>query len=332
MEMALEHGKYLLIKHLNSGGYGAVYEAEDRHLNRRVAIKKTDYIAAPNEPNDQGVPVVVLREGSVLCRLQHPNVVKMHDIYMDHGQYCFVFELCNCNLRECMQELDQAGHHWMEENMLRNYLQQILSGLEYCHERRIIHRDLKPDNILLDHQRVTAKIADFGMARVMQCRGGGKYTEGLVTHWYRPPEIILGDTQYDSAVDMWSLGCIFVEMMMLCPAFACSTEIECLMVIFQRLGTPGEEEWPGVSQLPNFLMEFPKWDSPEFLFEAFPGMSEDSPYFHDEEALDLTNRLLCLDPRNRIRAADCLVQHPFFADLDDEASDEGDEVTESSTL
>ena len=136
MEMALEHGKYLLIKHLNSGGYGAVYEAEDRHLNRRVAIKKTDYIAAPNEPNDQGVPVVVLREGSVLCRLQHPNVVKMHDIYMDHGQYCFVFELCNCNLRECMQELDQAGHHWMEENMLRNYLQQILSGLEYCHERR----------------------------------------------------------------------------------------------------------------------------------------------------------------------------------------------------
>jgi len=193
------------------------------------------------------------------------------------------------------------------------------TGLEYCHERRIIHRDLKPDNILLDSERAVAKIADFGMARVMQCKGGGRYTDRLVTHWYRPPEIILGDTQYDSAVDMWSLGCIFVEMMILCPAFACNTEIECLMTIFQRFGTPGESEWPGVTRLPHFLVEFPKWEQPPFLFEAFgmaKGTPEDpNPYYYNEQALDLTARLLSLDPRNRIGASECLSRHPYLDDF-----------------
>ena len=248
----------------------------------------------PTEPNDQGVPVVVLREGSVLCKLSHPNVVKMLDIYVHDGQYNFVFELCNCNLREHLAEMDQQGRRWMPQDKLKSCFLQILAGLEYCHERRIIHRDLKPDNILLDSERAVAKIADFGMARVMQCKGGGRYTDRLVTHWYRPPEIILGDTQYDSAVDMWSLGCIFVEMMILCPAFACNTEIECLMTIFQRLGTPGESEWPGVTRLPHFLVEFPKWEQPPFLFEAFgmaKGTPEDpNPYYYNEQALDLTAR------------------------------------------
>ena len=207
--------------------------------------------------------MVVLREGSVLCKLSHPNVVKMLDIYVHDGQYNFVFELCNCNLREHLAEMDQQGRRWMPQDKLKSCLLQILAGLEYCHERRIIHRDLKPDNILLDSERAVAKIADFGMARVMQCKGGGRYTDRLVTHWYRPPEIILGDTQYDSAVDMWSLGCIFVEMMILCPAFACNTEIECLMN-FSAIRHSAKASGLA-SRLPHFLVNSPSGSSRPFV-------------------------------------------------------------------
>jgi len=262
-------GRYLLIRHLNSGGYGSVYEAQDRQNNIRVAIKKSDLFSDQNDPNDQGVPVVVFREGCVLCKLTHPNVVKVHDVYIEQGHHNFVFELCACNLREYMGQLDAQGQRWMDEDKMQKLTRQILSGVKYCHDRRLIHRDLKPDNILMNAEHTIAKLADFGMIRMMRCKGGGRYTDRLVTHWYRPPEIMLGDIRYDTAVDMWSMGCIMVEMMMLCPAFACNTEIECLMVIFQRFGTPDEEDWPGITTLPNYLMEFPKWSKPQNLFAAF---------------------------------------------------------------
>jgi serine/threonine protein kinase len=100
------------------------------------------------------------------------------------------------------------------------------------------------------------------------------YTGGLVTRWYlrrwyRSPEIMLGDKNYGPSVDMWSIGCILVEMISLCPAFACDTEIECLMVIFKRFGIPDELTYPGIAALPNYTVHFPQWLKPDSLFDAF---------------------------------------------------------------
>eukprot|EP00277_Geminigera_cryophila_P008724 CAMPEP_0179410438 /NCGR_PEP_ID=MMETSP0799-20121207/3287_1 /TAXON_ID=46947 /ORGANISM="Geminigera cryophila, Strain CCMP2564" /LENGTH=355 /DNA_ID=CAMNT_0021182287 /DNA_START=96 /DNA_END=1159 /DNA_ORIENTATION=+ len=316
-------GKYVLIRHLNSGGYGSVYEAQDTVSNRRVAIKKSDLFSDQNDINDQGVPVVVFREGCVLCKLTHPNVVRVYDVYIQEGHHNFVLELCACNLREYMGLLDQQGQRCMEEAKLQDLMWQMLSGVEYCHDYQLIHRDIKPDNILMNADHTVAKLADFGMNRMMRCKAGGHYTDRLVTHWYRPPEIILGSTQYDTSVDIWSMGCVLVEMMMLCPAFACNTEIECLMVIFQRFGTPDEEGWPEITNLPNYLMEFPKWQKPQNLFHAF-GMDENSPYVTHEVLIDLTERMLAMNPRTRISASDCLHWHTYLAQYTDDLEDTDD--------
>ena len=334
-------------------------ERQDTKTNHKVAIKQAILTLDPADPNDQGVPVAVLREGAVLCKLSHPNVVKMLRIFSHDGTYNFVFELLHCNLREHMRELANQGRSWMPQAMLNTFLWQILSGLEHCHKRRIIHRDLKPDNILLTPERNVAKLADFGLSRVTDCQGGGRYTGGLMTPWYRPPEVMLGETRYDSAVDVWSLGCIFVEMMTLCPAFACNTEIECLMAVFQRLGSPDERQWPGVTRLPHFHVVPCRWHRPSSLFEVFgicQGPTEDpNPYYLNEDAFDLTvrcvyiitpapihvhhhatmlgfpaaiinhsrlthaahaysqpNRLLSLNPQDRISASECLTDHPYI--------------------
>ncbi|EKX54965.1 hypothetical protein GUITHDRAFT_63148, partial [Guillardia theta CCMP2712] len=171
----------------------------------------------------------------------------------------------------------------------------------YCHARRIIHRDLKPDNILLNATRDFAKVADFGMARAMQVFGPDfRYTDRLVTAWYRPPEIILGDSFYGAQIDVWSLGCILVEMMNLSPLFSCNTEIECLLVIFQFFGTPNEEDWPGVTSLPNYILQFPRWNPMEIT--AALKIPDDSPYRINSDMLDL-------NPNRRISAEEAL-DHP----------------------
>ena len=134
------HERYVLLRPLNSGGYGTVYEAQDRNTGERVAIKKSDLLSEADDPNDQGVPVVVLREGAVLRRLQHPNVLRLFDIYLHLGHHNFVFELCDCNLREYMAQLEQKGEKWMDQGKLVDLMRQIFEGVAYCHERRITHR------------------------------------------------------------------------------------------------------------------------------------------------------------------------------------------------
>jgi serine/threonine protein kinase len=184
------------------------------------------------------------------------------------------------------------------------------------HERSIIHRDLKPDNILLDETRCIAKTIDFGMFRQLLRLDESTYTGGLVTQWYRSPEIMLGDKNYGPAVDMWSIGCILVEMIMLCPAFACNSEIECLMVIFQRFGTPDERTYPGIAALPNYTVHFPQWHKPASLFYALR-VHVSSPYYGDSKVLDLVCSLMSIDPRERISAQDCIDAHSYLEyDLD----------------
>jgi serine/threonine protein kinase len=189
--------------------------------------------------------------------------------------------------------------------LVKSYLCQILKGIQYCHRHRVLHRDLKPQNLLID-KKGAIKIADFGLARCcgspMRC-----YTSKVVTQWYRPPELLLGGVLYGTAVDIWSLGCIFAEMVTLEPLFDADSLIAQIFRIFQLLGTPTEETWPGISSYCNFKTSFP----------AFPARDLQSLFTKcplEPAGVDLLKKMLIYDPDRRIGADEAL-KHPYFDEL-----------------
>jgi serine/threonine protein kinase len=150
---------------------------------------------------------------------------------------------------------------------------QLLKGMTFCHQRGILHRDLKPQNLLIDQAGIL-KLADFGLARAVAVPVR-LYTHEIVTLWYRAPEVLLGSSaigKYSTPVDMWSIGCIFAEMVTKEPLFPGDSEIDELYRIFRALGTPNDTVWPGVSQLPNYKETFPKWNA-RALSEILPEFS-----------------------------------------------------------
>ena len=152
--------------------------------------------------------------------------------------------------------------------------------------------DLKPQNVLVDPKRGTLKLADFGLARAFTVPLR-TYTHEVVTLWYRAPEILLGGKQYSVPVDIWSVGTIIPEMVTGQPLFPGDSEIDELFKIFRLLGTPNENLWQGVQQLPDFKAEFPKW-KPRNLREIVQ-----HPERLNDQGLDLIAQMLKYTPNVR---------------------------------
>ncbi|XP_037802398.1 cyclin-dependent kinase 2-like isoform X1 [Penaeus monodon] len=288
---------YEKIEKIGEGTYGVVYKAQDRASKRIVALKK---IRLENEAD--GVPSTALREIALLKELDHDNIVRLLDVvYGDHKLY-MVFEYLNQDLKKLFDE-SRGG---LPLDLVRSYMQQLLRGIAFCHANRILHRDLKPQNLLID-ARGSIKLADFGLARAF-CLPLRVYTHEVVTLWYRAPEILLGAKNYCTAVDMWSLGAIFAEMLTRKALFPGDSEIDQLFRIFRTLGTPGEEDWPGVTQLPDYKSSFPRWE-----VDAESSIAQLVPLLN-EEGRCLLLAMLKYDPRQRITAKSALY-HPFFEPL-----------------
>ena len=132
---------------------------------------------------------------------------------------------------------------------VKTLLQQLASGVAYLHDNWILHRDLKTSNLLLNN-RGQLKIADFGMARYVG-DPPPKLTQLVVTLWYRAPELLLGATRYGAAIDMWSVGCIFGELLTREPLLQGRNEVDELTKIFELCGIPTDESWPAFRRLPN---------------------------------------------------------------------------------
>ncbi|KAL0323791.1 UNVERIFIED_CONTAM: Cell division control protein 2A [Sesamum calycinum] len=177
--------------------------------------------------------------------------------------------------------------------LVKTFLYQILRGIAYCHSHRVLHRDLKPQNLLIDRRTNALKLADFGLARAFGC-------DSMV----QSPEILLGSRHYSTPVDVWSVGCIFAEMVTRRALFPGDSEIDELFRIFRIMGTPTEDTWPGVTSLPDFK-SFPKWP-PKELATVVPNL--------DSAGLDLLGKMLCLDPSKRITARSAL-EHEYFKDI-----------------
>lgn len=286
--------RYTKIEKIGEGTYGVVYKAKDKVTNEIIALKKIRL-----EAEDEGVPSTAIREISLLRELQHPNIVGLKDVVHQDQKLYLVFEFLDQDLKKYM---DYVGQN-LNRLLVKSYVQQLLKGIAFCHSHRVLHRDLKPQNLLIDKKGVL-KLADFGLARAFGIPVR-TYTHEVVTLWYRAPEILLGGKEYSTPVDIWSVGCIFAEIATRQPLFPGDSEIDQLFKIFRALGTPNEQNWPGVANLPDYKSTFPKWNA-QSLKKIVPGL--------DALGLDLLSKMLIYEPSKRISAREAL-KHPYFADL-----------------
>mmetsp|Transcript_7484 Transcript_7484/g.15254 ORF Transcript_7484/g.15254 Transcript_7484/m.15254 type:complete len:296 (+) Transcript_7484:403-1290(+) len=291
--------RYHRLEKIGEGTYGVVYKARDQVTSDVIALKKIRL-----EQEDEGVPSTAIREISILKELQHPNIVRFLDVVHSNNKLYLVFEFLDQDLKRFMDSQPEGS---LDPQLVKSYLYQLLNGIHFCHERRVLHRDLKPQNLLID-ARGSLKLADFGLARAFGIPVR-HYTHEVVTLWYRAPEVLLGARKYSTPVDIWSIGCIFAEMVMRQPLFPGDSEIDELYKIFRTLGTPTNEMWPGVQDLPDYRTNFPNWPQ-RHIRETVRNLGE--------LGLDLLSQMLVYDPNRRISARNAL-QHRYFDDLDKSA-------------
>ena len=286
--------KYTKVEKVGEGTYGVVYKCKVKDTNDFVALKK---IRLENE--DEGIPSTSIREISILKQLRHPNIVYLIDLIHGEKKLYLVFEFMDHDLKKFLD----INNGPLTPELVKSYLYQILIAINFCHSKRILHRDLKPQNLLIDKDGII-KVADFGLARSFGIPIK-TLTHEILTLWYRAPEILLGQKEYSTPVDMWSIGLIFYEMAHRKPLFAGDCEIDQIFKIFQMFGTPNEKTWPGVTKLPEFKLTFP-----QFKGKGINAYNRNI----DPIGLDLLSKMIQQDPCKRISAKQAL-QHPYFNDL-----------------
>jgi len=230
------------------GTYGVVVKARVKNTDEFVALKRIKL-----ESEDEGIPSTAIREIALLKELQHPNIVSLLDVIHAESTLTLVFEYLEQDLHRLMKA---AGDDGLDTPTIKSFLKQLLEGIAFCHKGKVLHRDLKPQNLLVSRDGVL-KLADFGLARAFGIPVKN-YTHEVVTLWYRAPDILMGSKEYGTEVDMWSVGCIFAELVTGKPLFAGSDEEEQLEQIFKVRGSPDPEEWPRVKDLPLYRDDFTK--------------------------------------------------------------------------
>ncbi|KAI3921829.1 hypothetical protein MKX01_005518 [Papaver californicum] len=291
------------LEKVGEGTYGKVYRAREKCTGKIVALKKTRL-----HEDEEGVPPTTLREVSLLRMLStDPHVVRLLDVKQGQNKegktiLYLVFEYMDTDVKKYIRSFRSSGTT-MPPNIVKSLMYQLCKGVSFCHGHGVLHRDLKPHNLLMDPKTKMLKIADLGLARAFTLPMK-KYTHEILTLWYRAPEVLLGATHYSTPVDMWSVGCIFAELVTNQALFPGDSELQQLLHIFRLLGTPNEERWPGVSKLMNWH-EYPQW-SPQKLSSAVPNL--------DEAGQDLLLQMLRYEPSKRISAKKAM-EHPYFDDL-----------------
>ncbi|KPP74426.1 cyclin-dependent kinase 17-like, partial [Scleropages formosus] len=297
---------YVKLDKLGEGTYATVYKGRSKLTDNLVALKEIRL------EHEEGAPCTAIREVSLLKDLKHANIVTLHDIIHTDKCLTLVFEYLEKDLKQYM---DDCGNIMSMHNV-KIFLFQLLRGLAYCHRRKVLHRDLKPQNLLIN-DKGELKLADFGLARAKSVPTK-TYSNEVVTLWYRPPDVLLGSTEYSTPIDMWGVGCIFYEMVTGRPLFPGSTVEDELHLIFRVLGTPTEETWPGITS------------SEEFKTYSFPRYHAESLVNHapriDSDGHDLLSQLLQFEAKKRMLAEEAL-RHPYFRSLGEQVQTLPDTVS-----
>lgn len=298
---------FAIIKKKSQGTEGTCYQAFFRKEQRMVALKK-----ARVYPDNEGVPYYMMRELSALQKLKHGNICALESANLHNYKLHLIFPYIEKTLHDFVNPGGGEEYLALPPRHIRCIMSQLLSAVSYCHERGIMHRNLKPKHLLIipglnredPLDGCTVKLADFALVRVL-VHPPRQYTTEVITLWYRPPEILMGQRNYTTAVDIWSVGCIFAEIMQGRPLFMGLCEIDQLFQIFSKLGTPAAEEWPRFEHLPNFQdTMFPRWGV---------NMLRTLLTKAGDKEIDLMGKLLKYDPDSRATALHAL-SHPYFAD------------------
>ncbi|KAJ3166360.1 MAPK protein hog1 [Irineochytrium annulatum] len=290
--------RYVDLQPIGMGAFGLVCSAKDQLTGSNAAIKK---IMKPFSS-----PVLAkrtFRELRLLKDLRHDNIISLADIFISPVEdIYFVTELLGTDLHRLLTSRP------LEKQFIQYFLYQILRGLKYVHSAGVVHRDLKPSNILIN-ENCDLKICDFGLARVTE----GQMTGYVSTRYYRAPEIMLTWQKYDEAVDIWSVGCLFAEMLEGKPLFPGKDHVHQFSIITELLGTPPEDVIQTIcsENTLRFVQSLPLRSKIPFT-DRFKG--------EDPLPLDLLEKMLVFDPRKRITASEAL-SHPYLACYHD-ASDE----------
>jgi cell division cycle 2-like len=331
---------YEQIQRLNEGAYGVVWKARDLATGEICALKQIKFHAElehsssmnPRQLWKEGFPVTALREISVLLALSHENVVSVKEMVIGDGmdKVYMVMELFDCDLKDALRLAASAGGGPLSQSNLKGILQQILTGLAHVHAKQYLHRDMKPSNLLVQRKTGRIALADFGLARRYYDPATVSMTLPVVTLWYRAPELLFGEAKYGPSIDIWSVGCIFGELIQSGGNYSSVEdddddnedegnaimkgrgEIDQIDQIFSLLGGPTEANWPLFASLPNAsLLRWKSADEPQFHKVFRSSIASSQASFLDGNGLDLLHSMLRLNPRHRITAQAAL-DHVYF--------------------
>ncbi|EOA16852.1 hypothetical protein CARUB_v10005075mg [Capsella rubella] len=289
--------KYVPIKPIGRGAYGVVCSSINIETNERVAIKKIH-----NVFENRIDALRTLRELKLLRHVRHENVISLKDVMLPPHRYSFkdvylVYELMDSDLNQIIKSSQS-----LSDDHCKYFLFQLLKGLKYLHSANILHRDLKPGNLLVN-SNCDLKICDFGLARTSRAL----MTEYVVTRWYRAPELLLCCDNYGTSIDVWSVGCIFAEILGRKPIFPGTECLNQLKLIINVVGS--QQDWDlqfiDNKKARRFVKSLP--------FSKGTHLSRIYPHANPL-AVDLLQRMLVFDPTKRISVSDAL-SHPYMAGL-----------------
>ncbi|KAI0747044.1 kinase-like domain-containing protein [Daedaleopsis nitida] len=306
-----QKGDYAVLTKLGEGTFGEVHKAIGPN-NNVVAMKR---ILMHNEK--EGMPVTALREIKILKALRHPCIIDIVDMFVVRSRgkesplsVYMVFPYMDHDLAGLLENERVK----LTPSQIKLYMKQLLEGTEYMHRNHVLHRDMKAANLLISNDGLL-KIADFGLARAYDpsivrvkedARGRErKYTNCVVTRWYRPPELLLGARQYGGEVDMWGVGCVLGEMFFRKPILPGGSDLDQLDKIWQLCGSPGPD-WPEYEMLPGCEGVKSFGYHPRRLRKTYESLGP--------ETVDLLDKLLVCNPRQRLTAAQALDHDYFWTD------------------
>ena len=327
-----KYGKLRKIKTLGEGSFGKVILVEKIGLinlgdSKKFTIKinkgfkrfsqKNDNLKNESENKNENegkrkeLTFVEIREIYILKKINHVNVINLLDLNFsrENGHSYLLMEYIQTDLSKFFRE-NKENPNVMNENFLKNISFQILNGLNYLHENNIIHRDIKLENILYDPKNNIAKIGDFGLSRQFDYDLNAQYTD-VGTYPYKPPELLLGLTHYTSSFDIWSTGCILVEICTGTHLFGQDNALGVMSLIYKIFGSFNDDILPGFKNYPSYR-----------IFKSLPEtqgiglvnyIKENQKFnFVNEDFFDLIEKMLCIDPKKRISAKECLAQKWFL--------------------
>ena len=287
----LYNNKYVKVSKIGGGSFGAVYLVKEKETNKVYAMKKF-YL---DNLSNGGAK----KQYEILSKFNHENIHKVIDMFIapNKNQYLITPYYQN--------NLYNYTSKKLPEKVIKQIIYQIVCGVNYLHSLKYIHRDIKPDNILISSEGKII-LTDFDLCRQESKGKDDPMTRTAVTLYYRAPELFFGDSYYGNKIDIWSIGCVFAELIIGKPIFKANNELGTLSNIIEIIGCPSEENWPGVSQLPNYL----PFTGGEFKLGK---MLEEGGL--SKEGIDIVTKMLMLDPKKRPSCEEILKDEYFKKEI-----------------